>query len=86
MTSTQQQNRSAVQHALSTMQRKPRRITITLNQATYDYLLERCNLEGRSLSNLCAFMLETTVQASLQPAVSARGAAGGLHLGPLARQ
>ena len=38
--------------------RSPRRITITLPYGAYQRLLERSELEGRSLSNLAAYLLE----------------------------
>jgi hypothetical protein len=34
------------------------RISITLPHAIYHHLVTRCDYEGRSLSNLCAFLLE----------------------------
>ena len=45
----------------------PVRITITVRHALYDYLGQRSQEEGRSLSNLAAFLLEDTVEeASLR--------------------
>jgi len=45
----------------------PVRITITVSHALYDYLGQRSQEEGRSLSNLAAFLLEDTVEeASLR--------------------
>ena len=38
--------------------RSPRRVTVTLAQQTYEHLLQRSDCEGRSLSNLAAFLLE----------------------------
>ena len=47
--------------------RHPVRITITVSQSVYDYLGQRSQEEGRSLSNLAAFLLEDTVEeASLR--------------------
>lgn len=43
--------------------RSPRRVTITLPFATYQDLQERADGEGRSLSNLAAFLLESSLQA-----------------------
>ena len=40
----------------------PVRITITVSQSVYDYLGQRSHQEGRSLSNLAAFLLENTAQ------------------------
>lgn len=45
--------------------RKPRRITITIPDITYTHLLERSNRQGRSISNLAAFLLEHAVQETL---------------------
>jgi hypothetical protein len=45
----------------------PVRITITVSHALYDYLGQRSQEEGRSMSNLAAFLLEDTVEeASLR--------------------
>lgn len=38
--------------------RSPKRITITLPYSTLEMLVKRSNEEGRSLSNLAAFILE----------------------------
>ena len=40
----------------------PVRITITVSHALYDYLGQRSHQEGRSLSNLAAFLLENTAE------------------------
>lgn len=40
----------------------PRRITITIPHGTYRDLQERSDREGRSLSNLSAFLLEVALQ------------------------
>jgi len=40
----------------------PVRITITVSQSVYDYLGQRSHQEGRSMSNLAAFILENTAQ------------------------
>lgn len=41
--------------------RTPRRLSITLPHGAYQLLLERSDREGRSLSNLAAFLLETAL-------------------------
>lgn len=41
--------------------RVPRRITITIPNGVYEALIERSNEEGRSLSNLAAFLIEKTL-------------------------
>ena len=38
--------------------RKPVRVTLTMSWHTHQQLLERSGYEGRSLSNLCANLLE----------------------------
>lgn len=38
--------------------RHPQRITITISWATHEQLLARSDDQGRSLSNLAAFLLE----------------------------
>jgi hypothetical protein len=38
--------------------RSPKRISITIPYATFQKIVERSNEEGRSLSNLAAFVLE----------------------------
>ena len=39
--------------------RRPRRITITVPHHAFSALQQRSDLEGRSLSNLAAYLLET---------------------------
>lgn len=58
----------------STAFRKPRRMTITIPHSTYLELERRCSEEGRSLSNLSAYLLECAVSESLlhQPLPMAR--------------
>lgn len=52
--------------------RKPRRITITVPDQIYRNLLERSSREGRSISNLAAYLLERAV-AYDQPAETGEG-------------
>jgi hypothetical protein len=40
------------------VQRAPQRISITIPHAMYQALIERSDYEGRSISNLAAFLLE----------------------------
>jgi hypothetical protein len=42
--------------------RSPKRITITIPHSTFEAIIQRSNEEGRSLSNLAAFILEQGVQ------------------------
>ena len=48
---------------LQRLQRKPQRLTITVPAATFELLADRAALEGRSLSNLAAYLLETALTA-----------------------
>ena len=41
--------------------KSPQRITITIPYNTYEHLMKRSNEEGRSLSNLAAYLLETAI-------------------------
>ena len=41
--------------------RSPMRITITVPYGTYEHLIHQSNEEGRSLSNLSAFLLESAI-------------------------
>ncbi|MFN9924174.1 MAG: ribbon-helix-helix domain-containing protein [Cyanobacteriota bacterium] len=49
------------------VQRSPRRVSVTIPHALYAELLERSDLEGRSVSNLAAFLLEFGLQRLSQP-------------------
>lgn len=52
----------AVQRAQSLpIFRKPRRLSITIPDHVYCYLLERADQEGRSLSSLASFLLEKSL-------------------------
>ncbi len=44
--------------------RKPRRVTVTVPDHIYSSLLERSSREGRSISNLAAYLLERAVAPS----------------------
>jgi macrodomain Ter protein organizer (MatP/YcbG family) len=57
---------------LRILQRQPRRISITLSYHVHEELLKRSEEEGRSMSNLCAFLLEDALKhntAGLTPVV-----------------
>jgi hypothetical protein len=41
--------------------KSPQRITITIPNHAYEHLMKRSNEEGRSLSNLAAYLLETAI-------------------------
>jgi len=58
-------------HSLSTLRlkpafRSPKRVTITMPNATFEQLQSRAEGEGRSLSNLAAFLLESSLQPSVK--------------------
>lgn len=42
----------------------PRRITITIAYTVYEQLIERSNTQGRSISNLAAYLLEQALSTS----------------------
>ena len=44
------------------LQRQPKRISITLSYHVHEALLTRSEEEGRSVSNLCAFLLEDALR------------------------
>lgn len=47
---------------LAMLQRKPVRVSITISAGLFEALVTRATAEGRSLSNLCAFLLERSAQ------------------------
>jgi macrodomain Ter protein organizer (MatP/YcbG family) len=53
------------QKLLHLNQRHPRRISITISHVVYELLVERSHEEGRSMSNLCAYLLEDSVRPDL---------------------
>ncbi len=68
------------------LQRQPRRISITLSYHVHEALLTRSEEEGRSVSNLCAFLLEDALrdqQRTIVPSTSAMTTGNGSH--PAAR-
>ncbi|MEB3257592.1 MAG: hypothetical protein VKN83_04640 [Cyanobacteriota bacterium] len=46
--------------------RYPRRISITLSFHVHEVLINRSQEEGRSLSNLCAYLIEGTLMENPQ--------------------
>ena len=46
--------------------RKPRRISVTVPDQTYRQILECSNRQGRSVSNLAAFLLEMAIATEQQ--------------------
>jgi hypothetical protein len=57
MTQFNQQHLAAAT-AAEAMRRTPHRISITVNWSVHQQLQQRCDYEGRSLSNLAAHLLE----------------------------
>jgi hypothetical protein len=46
---------------MSVLFRKPQRISITVSHHLYELLLQCSDLQGRSISNLAAFLLESSL-------------------------
>ena len=42
--------------------KRPKRITITVNHSLYTKLVERSSREGRSISNLASFLIQSDLQ------------------------
>ena len=57
--------------SLQVLQRHPRRISLTLNHALHEALQIRSKNEGRSISNLCAYLLEHALEAGRHGEVAA---------------
>jgi transcription initiation factor TFIIIB Brf1 subunit/transcription initiation factor TFIIB len=55
--------------------RTPRRISVTVPFAIYDQLAEKSDLEGRSVSNLAAYLLEAALSRLGEPEQRTVGAA-----------
>jgi hypothetical protein len=45
--------------------RKPRRLSVTINEQLYQRLLRDSDQQGRSLSNYAAFLLENALEHSI---------------------
>ena len=43
------------------LSRKPRRLSITVPETVLDYLTKRADYEGRSVSNLAAYLIERSI-------------------------
>ena len=57
------QPQAANRPKLTPLHRAPRRVTITVPYALYSELLARSDQQGRSLSNLAAFLIEAAISA-----------------------
>jgi hypothetical protein len=55
------QAQAANRAKLTPLHRSPRRVTITVPYAMYSELLARSDQQGRSLSNLAAFLIEAAL-------------------------
>jgi macrodomain Ter protein organizer (MatP/YcbG family) len=62
---------------LRILQRQPRRISITLSYHVHEELLKRSEEEGRSMSNLCAFLLEDALRHNAAPISTPAGVLAG---------
>ena len=61
------------------LQRQPKRISITLSYHVHEALLTRSEEEGRSVSNLCAFLLEDALRDQQRSLMPASGNGVGAH-------
>jgi macrodomain Ter protein organizer (MatP/YcbG family) len=61
------------------LQRQPRRISITLSYYVHEALLSRSEEEGRSVSNLCAFLLEDALRDQQRDTLPAPAAMAHTH-------
>lgn len=61
MSAGAQPERLASAYPTTSLFKKPRRITITLPEKAYQALISRSLEEGRSISNLAAFLLERSL-------------------------
>ncbi|MFM7267487.1 MAG: ribbon-helix-helix domain-containing protein [Cyanobium sp.] len=64
---------------LRIMQRQPRRISITLSNHVHEALLQRSEEEGRSMSNLCALLLEDALRHNSQAMIPVHQTNGVRH-------
>ena len=61
------------------LQRQPRRISITLSYHVHEALLTRSEEEGRSVSNLCAFLLEDALRDQQRNLIPQAGGNSHVH-------
>jgi hypothetical protein len=66
---------------MSTVFRKPRRLTITVSQHVMERLLHYSDQQGRSLSNYAAYLLESSLQASAAEVQQQERSSTGLWVG-----
>jgi hypothetical protein len=52
---------AALSVRLAALKRKPDRVTVVISASLSERLRERALVEGRSLSNLCAYLLEVVM-------------------------
>jgi macrodomain Ter protein organizer (MatP/YcbG family) len=76
----------AMNERFRVLQRQPRRISITLSYHVHEALLTRSEEEGRSVSNLCAFLLEDALREQQRTMVPGSASmANGNGVNPAAR-
>ena len=66
---------------MSTVFRKPRRLTITVSQHVMERLQNSSDQQGRSLSNYAAYLLESSLQASAAEVQRQERSSTGLGVG-----
>lgn len=60
--------------AFALVTRKPRRVSVTVCDSTYRNLLEMSDEQGRSISNLAAFLVERGLEEYRREALEQRSA------------
>lgn len=55
----------SLRERIAIAKRQPQRLSITVAQSTYEKLIRLSFEQGRSLSNLCASLLESSVRSRL---------------------
>lgn len=48
--------------SLALLQRRTHRVTFTVPDSVFQLLIARSNVQGRSISNLCAYLVEQSLQ------------------------
>lgn len=52
----------SIRDRIAIAKRSPVRVTITINHGTHERLITISTAQGRSVSNLCAFLLEASLE------------------------
>lgn len=66
---------------MTTVFRKPRRLSITVSQHVMERLLHHSDQQGRSLSNYAAFLLESALQARASEIQDQKRSSTGIAIG-----